>query len=1448
MFSPATNAWFEASFAGPTQAQELGWPAIASGAHTLIHAPTGSGKTLAAFLHAIDGLLAEETPPELERCRVLYVSPMKALAYDVERNLRAPLVGIRHAAERSGLGELPEVRALLRTGDTPQDDRRRMLRHPPDILITTPESLYLMLTSQARGFLSTVRTVIIDEVHAVAGTKRGAHLAVSLERLEEITENSPQRIGLSATQRPLTTTARFMGGGTVDGEDWTPRPVEIIDASGASPLDLDIEVPVPDMTAPQEHITDADGDPARSIWPAVYPRLLDLIKSHTSTIVFANSRRLAERISGEINNLAGEEVTRAHHGSVARDQRVDIEEQLKQGELAAVVATSSLELGIDMGAVDLVVQVEAPPTVASGLQRVGRAGHQVGATSVARMFPKYRGDLLVATVTAQRMREGLVEPTSIPRNPLDVLSQQIVASIADEDRTVDELFELVRRAAPYAELTRPAFEGVLDMLAGRYPSDLFSELRPRVTWDRVDNTVSARPGAKQLAVQNPGTIPDRGLFSVHLPEGGRVGELDEEMVYESRPGDVFVLGTSTWKILEITPDRVEVVPAPATPGARMPFWHGDLLGRPLETGRAIGAFTRELAGLEASKAIEKLETEFNLDQWAAENLVAYFSEEREAAGILPTDQTIVVQRFRDEIGDWRLVILSPFGARVHAPWAMALTRRFQYEQGRDVDVIWADDGMAFRFVDAGEPPAVSDVILDPDEVEGLLLEHLIDTSLFAARFREASARALLLPRRRPGRRTPLWLQRRRSADLLAVAKEFGSFPIVLETYREVLQDDFDLPSLQELLRGIRARKLRIAEADVTGPSPFAQSLLFAFVAAYLYEADTPLAERRAAALSLDRELLRELLGEGELRELLSAEVIDAVERELQRFERPAKSVDSLHDMLRYLGPLSAADIGARFNGNHVAAIEHLLTARRIIEVVVGGQPVLAAIEDAGRLRDALGVQPPPGIPQIYLETVDDPLGDVIGRYARTHGPFSVEEAATSLHLPVAVVEMTLDRLEANGRVVRGAFRPAGAGSEWVGREVLRRLKRRSLAELRAEIEPADRASLGRFLPGWHGIGRQRSGAGAIGEVVRSLQGAAIPASILERDVLVSRMEYQPSDLDQLMATGDLVWVGIEPIGSSDGRVALYDRAHFGALHRARGEIPEGPVHDALLGHLSTRGASFFRELYDAAGGGDPDILLDALWDLVWAGAVTNDTIAPLRAFLLGRARTARRRPVMSTSFPPSSAGRWSLVADIGAPANDTTYATSWVDQLLERHGLVTRDTVSGEGIPGGFTALYPVLREMEQTGRVRRGYFVEGLGGAQFAKPGAVDRLRSEVDGSVVTLAAADPANPYGSVVSWPETPFRVSRSAGAYVVLVDGEPGLFLERGGRSAVLFDVEPSALGPIATELARIGSRRRKLTIESVNGEPINQSPLREALIAGGFAPAVRGLAYRSNARG
>ncbi len=1475
-FTPQVRDWFTRSFERPTEAQEQAWPAIAGGENVLVSAPTGSGKTLAAFLWGLDRLVAE--PAEPRRTRLVYVSPLKALSYDVEKNLRAPLKGIGG-----------DISVAIRTGDTPQKERQAMLRTPPDVLITTPESLYLMLTSRAREFLVDTEWVIVDEIHAVARTKRGAHLALTLERLEELAGRPLQRIGLSATQKPLEEVGRFLAGA---GRDCT-----VVDTGVRKPLDLKIHVPVENMSEPDAHdVTDpavggmgtaagggdlvgtsdgfgvGDTPPTtqRSIWPAIYPELLELVKQHRSTIIFVNARRGAERLAVRLNELAGEDpeweerlgggealyVARAHHGSLAREERLVVEDLLKSGQLPCLVATSSLELGIDMGAVDLVIQVESPKSVTAGLQRIGRAGHNVGDVSRGRIFPKFRADLLECAVVAKRMRDGDIESTVIPRNPLDVLAQQIVAMTAPGDELkVPALHDTIRRAYPFAELSRELLDSVLDMLDGRYPSEEFAELRPRIVWDRVEDTIRARKGARQLAVTNAGTIPDRGLYGVNLPDGRRVGELDEEMVYEARPGQTFLLGASTWRIEEITRDRVIVTPAPGAPGA-VPFWRGEGIGRPKELGAAIGAFSRTAVDQDPAE----LAAGYDLDERAAKNLSSFLREQRDATRVVPSDRTIVIERFRDEIGDWRLCVLSPFGGRVHSAWALALSARIRDEFGLESDAIWSDDGIIVHLPDSDEPPGAELVMVEPDLVEEMVVKELSSSALFGARFRENAARALLLPRAYPGKRTPLWQQRLKAQSLLEVAKRYGQFPIVLETYRECLRDVLDLPGLEELLRGLHTRELSLVEVETQRASPFASSLLFDYVATYMYEGDTPNAERRAAALSLDRDLLRELLGQEELRELIDPDALAEVEADLQRLSERTKAAnaDSLHDVLRAVGDLTVAEAQERCL--EAVAARRILTdlerTRRAVKMRIGGEERWIASEDAGLYRDALGAVPPGGLPAVFLEDVDEPLARLARRYARTHGPFTTRDVSDRYALDFGPV---LRELERAGSLIRGELRPGGSEREWCDPDVLRRLRRASLASLRKEVEPAEQRALARFLPAWQGVdGAPPGGAGVdrMREQLVPLQGLALAPEVWERDVLPRRVgAYSPSWMDQLCASGELVWVGAGATGRRTGRVALYFRedARWLGPPPVKGEAPAEPLHDALRERLE-RGAGFWSDLLADLGEAEPVELQEALWDLVWAGEVTNDAFAPLRSPRLsvarrerdaGRRFARRRRP-----GAPQVQGRWSLTGPLfaGAPAHGPRMR-ALAEVLLERYGIVTRETVLAEGIPGGFSGLYGELANLETLGTARRGYFVEGLGGAQFALSAAIERLRSmrsDEAGGPLVLAVTDPANPYGATLPWPkrdDEARRPSRVPGAFVVSLDAEPVLYVERGGKALLaLREPEEDWLRPALEALADAVKRGRvpRLGLERFDGEPVVGTEVGALLIELGFRQSPRKL--------
>lgn len=1650
-FTPATRDWFQGAFTEPTPAQVGAWDAVSSGSNALVIAPTGSGKTLAAFLWSLDRFIAaaaapqQETPPDdggargrskvpKRKTKVLYISPLKALGVDVERNLRAPLIGITQTAKRLGL-PAPSITVGVRSGDTPQNERRALLTRPPDILITTPESLFLMLTSQARETLAEVDTVIVDEVHAVAGTKRGAHLAVSLARLDAMLDKPVQRIGLSATVEPQETVARFLGGNA---------PVKIVAPKSKKNWNLTVTVPVEDMTdlgnTPAQDTVEGGFAPQASIWPHVEEKIADLIEANRSTIVFANSRRLAERLTARLNEIhayrleaaqaatgtdgtpvspladrvppervpaqlmaqagvsirtrredtgqrggaakgtavddaaalddaalddAAPLLARAHHGSVSKDQRALIEDDLKSGRLRCVVATSSLELGIDMGAVDLVVQVESPPSVASGLQRVGRAGHQVGEISQGVMFPKHRGDLLNSAVTVERMLAGQIEPLFIPANPLDILAQQTVAAAALGTIDVEEWFDVVRSSAPFAGLPRSAFDATLDLLSGRYPSDEFAELRPRIIWDRNENTITGRPGAQRLAVTSGGTIPDRGLFGVYLvgdSEGKnsrRVGELDEEMVYESRVGDVFALGATSWRIEDITHDRVLVSPAFGQPG-KLPFWRGDSQGRPVELGRALGRFVREMAGSSEPAARERLAA-VGLDEWAAGNLVAYLREQQLATEVVPSDRTLVIERFHDELGDWRVVLHSPFGMPVHAPWALAVGARLQQRYGLDGSAMASDDGIVLRVpLMEDEPPGAELFLFEPDELEAIVTAEVGGSALFASRFRECAARALLLPRQNPAKRTPLWQQRQRSAQLLDVARKFPTFPIVLETVRECLQDVYDLPALKDLAAAVERREIRLVETTTPQPSPFARSLLFGYVGAFLYEGDSPLAERRAAALSLDPTLLNELLGRAELRELLDARIIAQTEAELQRLapDRRARGLEGVADLLRLLGPLTAAEVAVRLeplepagdgrtpdaeapDTGHATEVEaagllqELVRANRALLAGIAGTQRYAAIEDAARLRDALGVPLPMGVPLAFVEPVPDPLGDLVGRYARTHGPFTAAEAAARLGLGVAVVTTTLQRLAGEGRVAEGEFRPtealildaaagvdqtpaatvtvpgAPAGSEWCDAEVLRRLRRRSLAALRSDVEPVDPPTYGRFLPAWQNVGSSLRGLDGVVTVIDQLSGVPIPASAWEPLILGSRVrDYAPGMLDELTATGEVIWSGTGSLPGNDGWIALHLAENAPLTLNPEPDFAPSELQSRLLELLSGTGAFFFRQLAEALNreplqdGGAllPDSeIIPALWELVWAGRITNDTFTPVRSLLAGgktahkqrattpRARTARlgrlgrmpRGSLSSSSLrlaggqdsaahgspvhgssgqnqpargpQPLVAGRWSLLPPV--EADTTIHAHATAELLMDRYGILTRGSVMSEGVPGGFGLLYKVLARLEEMGRCRRGYFIEQLGAAQFAVPATVDRLRSfsrenqlaVPEPLAVALAATDPANPYGAALPWPasEGGHRPGRKAGALVVMVDGDLVLYVERGGKTLLAYTDDAETLLLAAAALVQIIRRgaAEKMAVEKANGVDVLDTPVATALMAAGFYSTPKGLRFR-----
>lgn len=1583
-FSSPSRTWFEGAFEAPTNTQIEAWRAISAGDNALVVAPTGSGKTLAAFMWAIDRLSQETSTPEGNRTpeetstpeeasapeenspqsshatagvkpagegslgdarqkvggqlgpragkelkkgvKVLYISPLKALGVDVERNLQAPLAGIREATKAAG-SEPPNLKVGVRSGDTPQSERRRQATNPPDILITTPESLYLLLTSKAAETLRSVDTVIIDEVHALAGNKRGAHLALSLERLDMLTAKPVQRIGLSATVEPASEVARFLGG---------PHPATIVEPKADKKFEITVDVPVQDMTnppQPEELYVSGDSAPEDhrlgSMWPAIERSLYGRITAAKSTIVFTNSRRLAERLTTALNRIHSEQVgaeaviARSHHGSVSKEQRSSVEEALKDGSLRCVVATSSLELGIDMGEVDLVVQIDPPPSVSSGMQRLGRSGHQVGAESKVVFYPTHRSKLIETAAIAQRMNAAEIEPMKVLANPLDVLAQQTIAASVASPLGVDEWFATVRRAAPYRDLPESAYLGVLDLISGRYPSTDLSNLRARVDWDRHKGTITARPGAQRLAVTSGGTIPDRGMYRVVTAGGeaggSRVGELDEEMVYETRVGEVFTLGTTPWRVRQITKDRVEVEPAFGQVG-KVPFWRGDAPSRPYSLGQGVGSLAGSLGAAEAGEALDIL-TKIGFTTDAATNTVTYLAEQVEHTGRVPSASTLMVERSRDEVGDWLYILHSPFGLSVHSPWSLAINARLADRWGLQTKAVASNDGIIVRVPDmdlgSGEPPQAGEIFLfDPEEIDAIIRDEVENSAVFASRFREVAARALILGGSLPGKRSPLWQQRLRASALLEVAANYSDFPMILETMREVLQDVYDTGALRKVLTDVHSRKTGFTEIITETPSPFARSLLFGYVGEFMYEGDTPSSERRLAALSVDPQMLSELLGEVALKDLLEAEAIRQVISELQR-TKPGwqlKGSTGVLDLLRTLGPLTAKEIGERIDpssGDHMDLIGDLLVNRQAYEARLGGQVYLAAMEDAGLLAHASGTPPPQGVPSAFLNVQGDPLRSLVVRYAATNGPFTAEGAAARFQVAQATMETTLRSLAEEGRVLRGRFLPdelfdyeAGPDSQWVAKPVLEKLRSRSLALLRGAVEPVGRSSYARFLTRWQYADSSLNGVDGAHTVVEQLAGVYLPASTWETLVFPQRVrDYKPHYLESLVSSGEVHWVGFQAIGSTDGWVAFYPAGVdvFNAPDEGAAGEPMGDLAAAILEALAQRGALFAPAIAAEVGSGVSEPHFEeAMWDLVWRGKITSDSVSALRAKVSGRRsaqKTNRRRSrarswgrahtsatrqgVSSLSQQPSLAGRWSLTESLSGALSDSaadfeeassTALTVWLACMLDRYGVVTRGAVASEQFPGGFAAAYRLLAQFEQEGACQRGYFIEGLGAAQFALPGAVDYLRevheeTQKGGmpSAVTLSATDPANPYGAALPWPpvegDVSARPKRNPGALVSMLDGKPALYLERGGKTALTFEgAETEGEGPSeqhegpdgeacreATAKSMVGAARAghlaTFTIEKVGGEPVGVSPWEEAFLAAGFEKVPRGVVLR-----
>ena len=1549
-FRPQVAQWFQDVFAAPTAVQAQAWEKISRGEHALVVAPTGSGKTLAAFLWALNNLVEREgqlalpvgsgTAGSAAGVKVLYISPLKALGVDVENNLRAPLTGIARTAENLGL-DVPDISVGVRSGDTPSAERARQVRKPPDILITTPESAYLMLTSKAAGILKTVDTVIIDEIHALAGTKRGVHLALTLERLQQVAGDF-QRIGLSATVRPLSAVSNFLGGN---------RPVEIVAPAAEKKWQLDVHVPVEDMSdlpTPEQGSTigemtvdDAIGisspsvdesalPTAKSIWPFIEDDLYAEIMAHRSTLVFVNSRRTAERLTSRINELYAQEhdpdslspetrrdpaqlmkqvdvagkapavIARAHHGSVSKDERAMTETMLKEGTLKAVVATSSLELGIDMGAVELVVQVESPPSVASGLQRVGRAGHFVGAVSHGSFYPKHRADLVQSTLTVSRMRAGLIEEMHTPRNPLDVLAQQTVAAVAaagEDGLDADEWYEMVRRAWPYRDLAREVYDSVLDLVSGVYPSTDFAELKPRVVYDRVTGVMTARPGAQRVAVTSGGTIPDRGMFGVFLYTGSgegsggaprRVGELDEEMVYESRVGDVFTLGATSWRIEDITRDQVLVTPAPGHTG-RLPFWNGDGAGRPYELGKALGEYRREVFSSPESIA--------DADDNARSNIVAYLQEQNEATGVIPDEKTLVLERFRDELGDWRVVLHTPFGRPVNSAWALAVGARVGERTGMDPQAVAGDDGIVLRLPEAESEPDGAIFAFDADEIADIVAEQVGNSALFASRFRECAARALLLPRRNPGKRAPLWQQRQRAEQLLDVARKYPSFPIILETVRECVQDVYDVPALTEVMRELGHRRIRIAEVTTEQPSPFASSLLFNYTGAFMYEGDSPLAEKRAAALALDPALLAKLLGTVELRELLDPEIIAEVHAQLQRTHpsRRARTTEEVADLLRVLGPIPIDELGEHTDVP-LSALDQLGT--RIMRVRIGGREHLAQAQDAPLLRDALGIPIPPGIPA-QVATISDALPQLVSRWARTRGPFVLRDLTEAFGISVSAAHTVLGALDG---VVEGRYRQGVEEQEYCAAAVLKTIRSRSLAAARAATEPVSSATFARFLPEWHSIapaGKRPAlrGADGVFSVIEQLAGVRLPASAWESLILPARVgDYSPTMLDELTSNGEVLIVGAGKAGAADPWIMLLPSDYAAQLAPETDAEGVSMVQRSILDVLGRGGGFLFADIA-AEAPGTTEETREALWGLVEMGLVSPDSFAPIRTRLSsggsrsGRtAHRSKRRPTRSrlrmgrTSFaqaqnaagagtPPDVMGRWSLAvpASTDATSRSVAHGEAWLD----RYGVLTRGSVVAEDVLGGFALAYKVLSGFEESGKAMRGYVIDGLGAAQFSTPAIIDRLRGLADSPDVTgwpsgttepetfvLAACDPANPYGAALPWPQRDDAdgkatggPARSAGALVVLIDGLPIAHLTRGGKTLTTFieslpdGIDPAEVYPrlvsALTDMVARGALS-PLVVEKCNGSPIHKTDAAAHLRDAGAGITPKGVRISARA--